>query len=73
LGIFKNLSRNAKYDHKLTRITDTLHEDLLVCTFMTISVRILVRIRNVSEEFVKKIKIHILFPITFFYEILAFY
>jgi hypothetical protein len=42
----------------------TLHEDL--CTFMIISRWILLRIRNVSDKIVQKIKTHILCSITFF-------
>jgi hypothetical protein len=42
----------------------TLHEDL--CTFTIISRRILLRMRNISENIVEEIKTHILFSITFF-------
>ena len=48
---------------KLTRITGTLHEDLR--TFKIIS-RWSLRMRNASEKIVEKIKIHILYSITFF-------
>jgi hypothetical protein len=41
----------------VTRITGTLHEDLY--TFMKISYWILLRMRNVSDKFVEKIKTHI--------------
>jgi len=56
----------------MTRITGTLHEDQY--TFIIISSRIILRIRNVSDKFVTKIKTHILSSIKFFFpEILAFY
>jgi hypothetical protein len=41
----------------------TLHEDL--CTFIIISRSILLRMRNTSEQFVEKIKTHILCSIIF--------
>jgi len=40
-----------------------LHEDL--CTFMTISRSLLLRDRNISENFVEKIVTHILFSVNF--------
>ena len=36
------------FDSNLTRIMGTLHED--ICTFVTISCWILLRIRNVSDK-----------------------
>jgi hypothetical protein len=44
----------------------TLQEDL--STFMIISSSILLRVRNVSDKFPEKIKIHNLYSITFFFE-----
>jgi len=55
----------------MTRITRTLHEDQY--TFIVISSRIILRIRNVSDKSVTKIKTHILSSITFFSENLAFF
>jgi len=52
---FENLSRNFKLDY-------TLHEDLR--TFMVISGWILLRMRNVSDNFVQKIKTHFVFSIS---------
>jgi hypothetical protein len=48
-------------------MTVTLSEDL--CTFMTISRRILFRMRNFQTKVVEKIKIRILWSITFFHKI----
>jgi hypothetical protein len=47
----------------MTSMTGTLHED--VCTFMIIRCWILLRMRNISEKFVEKIKINMLYSITF--------
>jgi hypothetical protein len=47
----------------MTRITGTLHED--VCTFMTIPRSLILRLTNVSEKCVEKIKAHIFCWITF--------
>jgi hypothetical protein len=49
----------------VTRITGTSHEDR--CTFMIISHRTLLGLRNISDKIVEKIKIHILCLITFFF------
>ena len=43
---FENLSRKSKFHWNLTRITETLHENL--CTGMIISPWIILRMRNVS-------------------------
>jgi len=43
----------------LTSITGTSYEDL--CTFMVTSRSVLLRIRNVSDEIVVKIKTHFVF------------
>jgi len=48
----------------MTRITDTLHEDL--CTCVIISCWILPRIRNIPDKIAGKSKTHILCSITFF-------
>jgi hypothetical protein len=50
---------------------DTLHED--VCTFMIISRRILLRMGNVLDTFVGKLKTHILCSVIFFFENRAFF
>jgi len=47
------------------RITGILHKYL--CTFMTVSLRIVLRMRNVSDGFVEKIKTHNLYSIPFFF------
>jgi len=47
----------------MTRIRGTLHKDQY--TFMIISRSFLLRMRNMSDKFVEKIKTHILFAITF--------
>jgi len=47
----------------MTRITDTLHEDIY--RFLIISRSVLLRKRNVSDKFVVEIKTHILCSITF--------
>jgi hypothetical protein len=47
----------------MTRKTNTLHED--VFTFMTISRWILIIMRNILNKIVEKIKIHILYSVTF--------
>jgi hypothetical protein len=59
----ENLSRKFKSLQNLTRITDTLHEDL--STFMIISRSIFLRTRNVSKKVVEKIKTHILCSVSF--------
>jgi len=63
--VFENLSRKFKFRYNLTRITGALHRHL--CTFMTASLRIILRMRNVSDRFVEKIKTHNLWSITFFF------
>jgi hypothetical protein len=45
---FENLSSKFVFDQNLTRIMGTLREDL--CTFMIISGKILLRMKNVSEK-----------------------
>jgi hypothetical protein len=51
---FENLSRQFELDYKMTRITDTLHEDL--GTFMTTSRLILPIMKKISDKFTDKIK-----------------
>jgi len=46
--ISKNVSRKLKFHENFIRITSTLHEDS--CTFITLSRRILLRMRNFSEK-----------------------
>ena len=45
---FKNLSRNLNFNQNLTRIKNTLHED--VCTFMIMSRLILLITGTVSDK-----------------------
>jgi len=45
---FENLWRKLEFHWNLTKITNTLHED--VCTFMIISSSLLLRMRNVSDK-----------------------
>ena len=45
---FENLSREMKFHSNLTRITGTLYEDL--CTFVTVSRWIFLRMRSVSDK-----------------------
>jgi hypothetical protein len=54
----------------VTKITGTLHEDL--CTFVMIYRTILLRMRNVLNRIVEKIKTHCMFY-NFFSENRAFY
>jgi hypothetical protein len=44
----------------MTRIAGALHEDVRVCTVLTISRQILPRMRNVSDKSCRKIETHIL-------------
>ena len=48
LGVFRKSVEKILGSSKLTRITGTLHDDL--CTFMTISFWIILRIKNVSDK-----------------------
>ena len=48
------MSRKFKFYFNLTRIIGPFHEYL--STFMVIFLRILLRIKNVSDKFVEKIK-----------------
>jgi hypothetical protein len=61
---FENLSRKFTFHYKLARITGTLHENL--CAFIIISRWILLRMRNVLDKILEKLKTHILCPITYF-------
>jgi hypothetical protein len=63
LRFFPRFSREFKFHYNLTGIKDTLHDDR--CTFMIISRWILLRMRNVPEKIVEKIKTHILYSTTF--------
>ena len=56
-GVFENLSRNLKC-HLMTIIKGTLYEDQY--TFFIISRSFLLRMRNVSDKYLDKIKIRIL-------------
>ena len=55
---FENLSTKFKFHYYMTRAKSALYENL--CKFMTIYRLFLLRIRNVSDKFVHKIKTHIL-------------
>ena len=57
--VFENLPRILKYYKNLANVTEYLHGDL--CTFMTISLSVLLRMRNVSDKIVEKIKTHVVF------------
>jgi hypothetical protein len=52
LRIFRKYVDNNHFHSNLTRITGTLHEDL--CSFVTISRSILLKMRNVSGEICRK-------------------
>jgi hypothetical protein len=58
----RNLSRNFEFRKRLIRIAGTLHE--YQYTFLIISHSVLLRMRNVSEKIVEKIKMHILYLVT---------
>jgi hypothetical protein len=60
----KNLLKQFKFNWNQTRITDTLHEDPY--TFLIVSRSFLLRVRNVSDKVVEKIKTFILILVTFF-------
>jgi len=49
---FECLSRELKFDYNLTGIRDPLHEDL--CTFVTASRSVLLRMRNISDKTCRK-------------------
>jgi hypothetical protein len=61
---FKNLSRKFKFDWNQARTMGTLHED--VCTCMTISHQLLLRMRNVSDKICRENQnMHFMFNIFF--------
>ena len=62
-AFFENLLRKFKFHYNLTTVTGTLHED--VFAFLTISRWILLRIRNISDRILVKIRTHVLYSITF--------
>ena len=62
--IFKNVFRKLKFHQNPIKMTGTLYEDL--CTFITISRWIPLRMINVSDQLAEKIKTHILCSIIFF-------
>jgi hypothetical protein len=62
--IFRKSVEKIQVSLKFTKITSTLHEDL--CTFIIICRSVILRMRNVSDKIVEKIKIYILCSITFF-------
>jgi len=70
-GFLQYLSRRFNFDSNLTRKWDTLHEDLL--TFIIICRWILLRMRNVPDKVVQKIKAHILCSTIFCSENRSFY
>jgi hypothetical protein len=63
----KNLSRKVKFHYNLTRIMDTLHEDL--CTFLA---GFFLEC-EIFQTFVENIKTHILRSINFFPKIVPFF
>jgi hypothetical protein len=65
--IFRTLSRKFKFHYNRTMQTGTLHE--YQYTFFIISRSVLLRMRNVSDKIVEKIKTQILSSITFFSKI----
>ena len=68
---FQNLSIKLKFFWNLSRVSSTIHEDL--CAFVTISRRILLRIRNALEKSCKENQsTHFMFS-NFFIENRAFY
>jgi len=67
---FKNLSRKFNSYLNLTEITDTVHGDDY--TFLIILPSILLRMRNISDKVVEKIRTHILFIYFYFSENGAF-
>jgi len=57
LSVFKKSLKKIQFSLKSERIMGTLHIDL--CTFMIISCRILLKIRNISKQILEeKIKIN---------------
>jgi hypothetical protein len=69
---FVNLLRKFKFHWNMRRIRGNVPED--VCKFVIISRSFLVRMRNISDKFVEKIRTHIFVLTTFFfYENLAVY
>jgi hypothetical protein len=60
----ERLSRKFKIQWSLTRVKAALHEDQR--TFMSTSRSVLLKMRNVSDKVVEKIKTHSLCSITFF-------
>ena len=65
-GLFENLPRKFKFQWNLAKVTDTWHEDL--CTFIMICRLILLRMTNVSDKFLEKIKTHVLCSVSVFWK-----
>ena len=61
---FVNMSRKIRFHYNLARETVTEHEG--VCTFMVISLWILLRMRNFSHKICRERQSTFCFPITFF-------
>jgi hypothetical protein len=61
-SIFRKSDEIFYFHQNMTERTDTLHED--VCTFAVKSHSFL-KVRNILDEVLYKIKIHILCPVTF--------
>ena len=61
---FGNLLKTFKFYENPARITGTVHK--VVFVFMIVSRRILLRMRSVIDRVVEKLKIHILYSVTFF-------
>jgi hypothetical protein len=62
--VFDNISKKHKFDQNSRRMADTLHEDQY--TFLITFTSIVVKMKNVLDKFVGKIKTPILYSITFF-------
>ena len=58
LSIFRKYGEKTKVVSNMTRITNTLYEDL--CTFMIVSRSVLLEMRNVSDKLCTENKTHIL-------------
>jgi len=63
--LFENVLRKFEFHYKLKRKMDTWHEN--PCTFVIVSHRILLRMRNISDKIVEKIITHSLCSVTFFF------
>jgi hypothetical protein len=67
----ENMSTKCKCRYCLTTLTGILHGHSL-CTSVIVYRWIILRVRNVADRFVQKIKTHSLFSITFFSKVVPF-